>query len=43
MKNVKCPHCGGKAIQVICGYALAIECHCLDCKKKFTLVKGRFK
>ncbi len=39
MKNLKCPHCGSKELDVMAGYALGLQCRCIQCKKRFVLVK----
>lgn len=35
MKTIKCPHCGSKEITVLQGYALAVACKCIKCRKLF--------
>lgn len=35
MKTVKCPECKSTEVTVLQGYALAIACKCLRCRKLF--------
>lgn len=38
MKTVKCPKCGSTEITVLQGYALAVACKCIACRKLFVKV-----